>query len=247
MGKYTAEQRAAMGLPGEMPKHVAIIMDGNGRWAQQRGLPRALGHRAGMERLNGIIRLTSDLSIEALSLFAFSTENWKRPQDEISILFGLLLEYFSREIDELHQNDVRIRILGERSPFPAEVREVIENAMQKTAKNNGLRLNIALNYGGRDEFVRVARAIAADVQNGVIHASDVNAELVESKLDTTGLPPVDFMIRTSGEQRTSNFLLYQAAYAELLFAAEYWPAFSNDRYMDALREYQKRSRRYGGL
>ncbi len=247
MGKFTPEQIKSMGLTGELPAHVAIILDGNGRWAQQRGLPRALGHRAGMERLRGIIRTTSDLSIQALSLFAFSTENWKRPKDEVNFLFGLLIEYFTKEIDELHQNAVRIRILGDRTPFSKEVLEAIENATRKTANNEGLRLNIAINYGGRDELLRAMRSIAADVEAGKLCTSDVDAAHFENRLDTAGLPPVDLMIRTSGEQRISNFLLYQAAYAELAFPEEYWPAYTDERYIQTLRDYMKRSRRYGGL
>lgn len=247
MGKFTLEQLKEMGLTGQLPAHVAIIMDGNGRWAQQRALPRALGHRAGMERLRGIVRMTSDLSIQALSLFAFSTENWKRPKDEVNFLFGLLIEYFTKEIDELHQNAVRIRILGDKTPFSAEVIEAIDNAMKKTANNGGLRLNIAINYGGKDELLRAMRSVAVDVEAGLLRAADVDAAIFESRLDTAGLPPVDLVIRTSGERRISNFLLYQAAYAELAFPEEYWPAYTDERYIDTLREYMKRSRRYGGL
>lgn len=247
MGTFTMEQREAMGLIGTLPAHVAIIMDGNGRWAQQRNLPRTLGHRAGMERLRGIIRLSSDLQIRALSMYAFSTENWKRPEEEVGALFGLLLEYFSREIDELHQNSVRIRILGDTTRLPSAVQETVHKAMQKTAGNDGLRLNIALNYGSQDELLRAMRFLAADAAAGTIKAEEIDVPLLESKLDTAGLPPVDYLIRTGGEKRLSNFLLYQAAYAELSFIEDYWPDFSDERYLEMLRAYLKRTRRYGGL
>ncbi|MDL2258525.1 isoprenyl transferase [Eubacteriales bacterium OttesenSCG-928-K08] len=230
-----------------MPRHVAMIMDGNGRWAKKRGLPRTLGHRAGMERMKGIIRLTSDLGIEALSLYAFSTENWKRPEEEIGALFGLLIEYFHREIDELHQNRVCIRAIGETSLFPENVRDAINSAMQKTKENTGLKLNVGLNYGAQDELLRATKAIARDVQQGKLTLEGITAQVLDDRLDTHGLPPVDFLIRTGGDRRLSNFLLYQAAYAELEFVNDYWPDFSNERYLETLRDFQSRNRRFGGL
>lgn len=237
----------AMGLTGAMPAHVAMIMDGNGRWAKKRGLPRVMGHRAGVERLNGIVRLSSDVGIQALSLYAFSTENWKRPQEEVGALCSLLVEYFSKKIDELHKNGVCIRALGDMTPFPEAVRDATRHAMQKTAQNTGLKLNIALNYGGHDELLRAMRSIARDVQVHRIAPLAIDQRLLEARLDTAGLPPVDFLIRTGGEQRLSNFLLYQAAYAELLFLDTYWPDFTDDVYMQALKTFIHRDRRFGGL
>lgn len=247
MAKLSAGEKKDMGLSGALPKHVAMIMDGNGRWAQKQMMPRVLGHRAGMNRLRELIRITSDLSIEALSLYAFSTENWKRPEEEVNALCGFLVEYFYKEIEELHANQVKICVLGDIRKFPKSVREAAAAAIEKTKQNTGLRLNIALNYGAQDEILRAVRAIAQKAESGQCKAEEIDAAFFERELDTAGLPPIDFLIRTGGEQRLSNFLLYQAAYAELYFTDTYWPDFSRDRYVDALRVYQTRTRRYGGL
>ncbi len=247
MAPYTAHELRALGLENGLPAHVAIIMDGNGRWAQRRGLPRAAGHRAGMDRLRGIITASSDLHITALSLYAFSTENWKRPAEEIGALCSLLVEYFKKEIDALHKNGVCIRALGELAPFPESVRNAVTEAMRKTRDNTGLKLNIALNYGAQDELLRACKSLAKTVEHGGITADGIDAKLLENALDTHGLPPVDLLIRTGGDQRLSNFLLYQAAYAELMFVGDYWPDFSDERYLDALREFSHRTRRFGGL
>lgn len=247
MAKYTQEKLSEIGLNGCLPRHVAIIMDGNGRWAQARKLPRSLGHRAGMDRLHGIIRFASDIGITALSLYAFSTENWKRPSDEINALCALLVEYFKKEIDELHAQGVCIRALGVQDPFPAAVREAVREAQERTAENIGLKLSIALNYGAQNELLRAVRTIAADAAMGKIAPAMISEAVFESYLDTAGLPMVDYLIRTGGEQRISNFLLYQSAYAELYFAHEFWPDFSEQCFINALREFQCRSRRYGGL
>jgi undecaprenyl diphosphate synthase len=246
MQTYTDEQIEALGLSRKsLPKHVAIIMDGNGRWAKRRKLPRSAGHRAGVDRLRGIIRLSSDLGIEALTLYAFSTENWKRPADEVGVLMGLLVEYFTKEIDELHENHVRIRIIGEYQKLPAAARTAVERAMQRTKDNDGLKLGIALNYGSRAEILRAANEAAkAAASSG---ESEITPELFESFLYTSDLPEPDLLIRTSGEQRISNFLLYQLSYAEFLFPNEYWPDFSDECYLDALRAFAKRGRRFGGL
>ena len=241
MAKLTREQIEALGLsPEHLPRHVAMIMDGNGRWAKARSLPRALGHRAGVTRLKGIIRLSSDLGIEALSLFAFSTENWKRPVEEIDTLCSLFVEFFIKEFDELHENHVRIRSLGDISKFPPRVSGLIRDAEEKTAANDGLKLNIAMNYGSRDEILRAARLAAAE-------PGGVTQESFERHLYTADSPELDLLIRTSGEQRLSNFLLYQASYAELIFTEDFWPDFSDERYVDVLRQYARRSRRFGGL
>lgn len=246
MARYNEAEIRAFGLlPEALPKHVAVIMDGNGRWAKQRHLSRSAGHRAGVDRLRGIIRMSSDLGIQSLTLYAFSTENWKRPSDEVGTLMALLIEYFTKEIDELFQNNVRIRIIGAYEEFAPTVRSVIERAMKRTEENTGLILNIALNYGSRAEILRAANlAMQQALAEG---KNEITAEMLESYFYTSGQPEVDLVIRTSGEQRISNFLLYQISYAEFLFPEEYWPDFSDEAYLTALRAYQQRSRRFGGL
>ncbi|MDD4311421.1 MAG: isoprenyl transferase [Eubacteriales bacterium] len=246
MAKYSEEEIRAFGLVKEaLPKHVAVIMDGNGRWAKAKKLPRSAGHRAGVDRLRGIIRMSSDLGITSLTLYAFSTENWKRPSDEVGTLMALLIEYFTKEIDELLANNVRIRIIGAYEGFAPTVRAVIERAMKRTESNDGLNLNIALNYGSHAEILRAANlAMQQALAQG---KSEITAQMLESNFYTSGQPDVDLLIRTSGEQRISNFLLYQISYAEFLFPEEYWPDFSDEAYLVALRAYQSRSRRFGGL
>lgn len=246
MSKYSEEEIRAFGLVKEtLPKHVAVIMDGNGRWAKAKKLSRSAGHRAGVDRLRGIIRMSSDLGITSLTLYAFSTENWKRPSDEVSTLMALLIEYFTKEIDELFANNVRIRIIGAYEDFAPAVRSVIERAMKRTEHNDGLNLNIALNYGSRAEILRAANlAMQQAIAEG---KNEISAEMLERNLYTFGQPEVDLLIRTSGEQRISNFLLYQLSYAEFLFPEEYWPDFSDEAFLTALRAYQTRSRRFGGL
>lgn len=246
MSKYSEEEIRAFGLVKEtLPKHVAVIMDGNGRWAKAKKLSRSAGHRAGVDRLRGIIRMSSDLGITSLTLYAFSTENWKRPSDEVSTLMALLIEYFTKEIDELFANNVRIRIIGAYEDFAPAVRSVIERAMKRTEHNDGLNLNIALNYGSRAEILRAANlAMQQAIAEG---KNEISAEMLERNLYTFGQPEVDLLIRTSGEQRISNFLLYQLSYAEFLFPEEYWPDFSDEAFLSALRAYQNRSRRFGGL
>lgn len=231
----------------KLPAHVGIIMDGNGRWAKGRGLPRAAGHRAGTERLKGIVRLSSELGVKVLTVFAFSTENWKRPQAEVDTLLALLREYFEKEIDELNRNNVKIRILGSLTNLPEGVRDLMRGAMSKTEGNDGLQFNIAFNYGGRAEVVRAAKRLAIELRDGVIGADDINEEALMSKLYTSGQPDVDLVIRTSGEARLSNFLLLQSSYAELYFTDTYWPDFSDEEYIRALKDYSARERRYGGV
>ena len=245
MAKLTVEQLNSLGLkPETLPRHVAIVMDGNGRWAQKRGLPRSFGHRAGTERLREIIRFSSDAGIQALTLYAFSTENWRRPEEEKSVLFSLLIEYFNSEIDELHENNVRITIFGEKDPFPEKVSAALLRAEDKTRNNTGLRLNIALNYGSRAEILRAVRRCAEKAVQLGAYPGD---EAFENELYSAGQPELDLMIRTSGEERLSNFLLWQAAYAELYFTPIYWPDFTREEYIQALREYARRGRRFGGL
>ena len=246
MAKYSEEEIRAFGLAKEaLPKHIAVIMDGNGRWAKAKKLSRSAGHRAGVDRLRGIIRVSSDLGITSLTLYAFSTENWKRPSDEVGTLMALLIEYFTKEIDELFSNNVRIRIIGAYEEFAPTVRNVIERAMKRTENNTGLNLNIALNYGSRAEILRAANlAMRQALAEG---KSEITADMLEQNLYTAGQPEVDLVIRTSGEHRFSNFLLYQISYAEFVFPEEYWPDFSDEAYLEALRVFQSRSRRFGGL
>ena len=229
-----------------LPRHVAIIMDGNGRWAKQHKIQVALGHRRGVEALRAIIRESSDLGIEALSLYAFSTENWRRDPQEVEALMGLLLEFFTSEIDELDEKNVCIRILGDKDGMPPRQREALVNAEKRTGKNTGLKLNIAINYGGRAELARAARSLAEKAKNGDIRPEDINEDALAAELYTAGLPDVDLLIRTSGEMRLSNFLLYQCAYAEFLFPEVLWPDFDLDDYHRALDAFAQRDRRFGG-
>ena len=229
-----------------LPRHVAIIMDGNGRWAKQHKIQVALGHRKGVETLRAIIRESSDLGIEALSLYAFSTENWRRSPEEVSALMGLLLEFFTSEIDELDQKNVCIRILGDKEGMPEKQREALYNAEARTDKNTGLKLNIALNYGGRAELVRAAQILAEKAVRGEIKPEEIDETAFSDALYTRGLPDVDLLIRTSGEMRLSNFLLYQCAYAEFEFPTVLWPDFSLEDYHKALDTFASRDRRFGG-
>ena len=230
----------------KLPRHVAIIMDGNGRWAKQHMLKVAMGHRAGVEALRSIIRESSDLGIEALSLFAFSTENWRRSETEVAALMQLLLESFSSEIDELDENNVRIRILGEKEGLPSPQREALYRAEERTKDNTGLNLCIAINYGGRQELVRAARILAEKVRAGEMAPEDIDEQALSDCLYTGGLPEVDLLIRTSGEMRLSGFLLYQCAYAEFEFPETLWPDFTLEDYHRALEVFASRDRRFGG-
>lgn len=230
----------------KLPRHVAIIMDGNGRWAKKHKLNVAMGHRQGTETLREIIRHTDDLGIEALSIYAFSTENWNRSKEEVAALMQLILDFFASEIDELDAKNVRILILGDKADLPPKQREVLLQAEERTGKNTGLKLNIALNYGGRAELVRAAQELAMLVQTGEITPAMINEKTLADHLYTRGQPDVDLMIRTSGEMRLSNFLLYQCAYAEFLFPTVLWPDFSVQDYDEALIAYGGRERRFGG-
>lgn len=231
----------------KLPLHVAIIMDGNGRWAKKRLLPRVAGHRAGMGTVKTIIRMSSDIGIRYLTLYAFSTENWKRPKDEVGALMNLLIEFLTKELDELHERKVVFRTIGDISKLPAPVIEVLENAKRKTAANTGMTLNIALNYGSRKEITEAVQKIAVQVKDGSIGIDAIDEQMLSDNLETSGQPDPDLMIRTSGEQRLSNYLLYQLAYAEFYFTETYWPDFNEPEYEKALLEYQNRARRYGGL
>ena len=228
-----------------LPKHVAIIMDGNGRWAKQNKLKVAMGHRAVTEALREIIRNSSDIGIQALTLYAFSTENWTRPQAEVEALMQLILDFFHSEIDELDEKNVRITILGDKTGLPQKQCDALCEAETRTENNTGLRLNIAINYGSRAELVRAAQELAKDVQKGEIRPEDITEELFAKKLYTADQPDVDLMIRTSGEQRLSNFLLYQCSYAEFVFPTVLWPDFDLKQYHQCLAEFQGRKRRFG--
>ena len=229
-----------------LPRHVAIIMDGNGRWAKQHKIQVALGRRKGVETLRAIIRESSDLGIESLTLYAFSTENWRRSPEEVSALMGLLLEYFTSEIDELDEKNVRIRILGDKDGMPEKQRVALYNAEERTKNNTGLNLNLAINYGGRAELVRAAQVLAAKAVRGEIKPEDIDETALSNELYTKGQPDVDLLIRTSGEMRLSNFLLYQCAYAEFEFPTVLWPDFDLAAYHEALDAFRHRDRRFGG-
>ena len=232
-----------------IPEHVCIIMDGNGRWAQRKGLPRTAGHRQGMEMMRDIISISSEIGIKYLTLYAFSTENWKRPKSEIQAIMALLVEYLQIELDALHKNDVRIVTIGDTTLLPQEAHQEIENAVLKTSKNKGLQVNVALNYGGRSELVRAVRQIAEAVSNKELSPDSIDERLISNNLYTKGIPDPDLLIRTGGDRRISNFLLYQIAYTELWFskASTFWPDFTAKRYLEAILDFQERQRRYGGV
>lgn len=233
--------------PARVPAHVAVIMDGNGRWAEKRGLPRAAGHRAGMAVIRDVIRASDAWGVRVLSLYAFSTENWKRPREEVGVLMDLLVEFLRGEIDELDEKNVLIRFMGDVGRFPQACREAIAEALERTADNTGLTVNIALNYGGRDELVRAVRDMMRDAQAGRLRPEDVTEATVSDYLYTRGQPDPDLVIRTSGEMRLSNFMLYQASYAEWVVTPVLWPDFHEEQYASAILEYQSRKRRYGNV
>jgi undecaprenyl diphosphate synthase len=231
----------------EVPRHVAIIMDGNGRWAAARGLPRGEGHRRGVEALRKTVRAAGELGISILTIFSFSAENWSRPESEIRDLMSLLRRFIRNDLAELHQNGVKVRVIGERANLNTDIRRLLEEAEELTKDNDRLTLVVAFNYGARQEIARAAARIAAEVKAGRIDPSAVTAEVVGQNLDAPDLPDPDLIIRTSGEQRLSNFLLWQAAYSELVFVPTYWPDFDRVALENAIAEYRRRERRFGGL
>lgn len=231
----------------DIPSHVAIIMDGNGRWAQMRGLPRAEGHRKGLEALRRTVHNAADMGIRYLTVFSFSTENWRRPPTEVSFLMGLMKRFVEKDLAELHAANVRVRIIGNRETIGADIRQLIEHAEAVTRDNQRMELLIAFNYGSRDELTRVAQALARDVATGLLDPAAVDERAVASRLDTAGLPEPDLVIRTSGESRISNFLLWQAAYAEFVFTPVLWPDFDKKALEDAIVAYSGRERKFGGL
>jgi len=230
-----------------LPRHVAVIMDGNGRWAKLRHKPRVEGHRAGIASVRDVVETSARLGLQVLTLYAFSVENWKRPQSEVTTLMGLLKRYLRSELDTLLRNNIRFRVIGRMSELPDDVQEELRSGMAKTADRTGLLFNIALNYGGRTEITDAVRRLAADVAAGRREPDAIDEETLSSYLYTAGLPDPDLLIRTSGEMRVSNFLLWQIAYAEIWVTDVLWPDFRRKHLLQAVADFQKRERRYGGI
>lgn len=231
----------------KLPRHIAIIMDGNGRWAQKRGLPRCCGHRAGVESLEEIVDTCCELGIEVLTVYGFSTENWNRPREEIDNLMQLLVEYLNMEIEALCTKGVRVNPIGNLVALPPAARDTLAMAARRSRNNGGLILNLAVNYGGRLEITRAVRAIAFAVEEGRLQAGNIDLQTVADRLYTAGQPDPDLLIRTSGDFRISNFLLWQLAYTEIWITGEFWPDFRRRHLLDALVDYQRRERRFGGI
>lgn len=232
---------------GKLPKHIAIIMDGNGRWAKKRFLPRSFGHQEGMERVIEIVEASLELGIEHLSLYAFSTENWKRPVEEVNGLMKILVQYITRELDKLHRNNIKIQILGDINKLPQFAKEEVIKAIEKTSANTNMVLNIGLNYGGRDEIIFGVKNILKDVKMGKMNIDDLNVNNFSEFLYTKNQPDPDLLIRPSGELRLSNFMLYQIAYTEFWFSDVLWPEFTKKHLLLSIIDFQKRNRRFGGI
>ncbi len=233
--------------PQHVPEHVAIIMDGNGRWASRRGLPRIAGHRSGMSAVKRITMAANEIGIKILTLYAFSTENWKRPKDEVDYLMMLPQEFLAIELDELVANNVRIGMIGNRAGLPDHTLRALDEAQLKTKHNTGLKLVFALNYGSRSEMLTGVKQMAELIKQGHLQPEEITEEHFSDMLFTSGLPDPDLLIRTSGEQRISNFMLWQIAYSELAFVDEYWPDFSKEQFFDIILQYQRRNRRFGAI
>ena len=227
-------------------RHIAIIMDGNGRWAKKKHLPRAVGHKKGVEAVRNIVRVAGEMGLEVMTLYAFSSENWSRPADEVSDLMGLLRQYIQSDIDEFVENGIRLKVIGNYRALDADIVAMIDDALKRTSENDKMTLAIALNYGGQDEILRAVQSIAAAVKHGHVEPDQINASHMSDALDTAGLPPLDLLVRTSGELRLSNFLLWQAAYAELYFTDTLWPDFDRRELQKALKSFGDRDRRFGG-
>jgi undecaprenyl diphosphate synthase len=245
-GAEAGTARAGGSGNGSVPRHVAIIMDGNGRWAVRRGLPRAAGHRAGAEAVRATLRAAAEAGVEVLTLYAFSSENWRRSEEEVTELKGLLAYYVDKELETLHREGVRLKLIGDPAAFGPQLVERLERAIVQTADNDRLTLVVALNYGARSEIAAAARSLAAEVASGRRDPASIDEQAISEALDTAGLPQLDLLIRTSGEVRLSNFLLWQAAYAELLFVDTLWPDFDEAAFKDALAQFAGRHRRFGG-
>src|SRR6476620_894859 len=237
--------QAALRDSGNLPKHVAIIMDGNGRWAEERGLPRIAGHQAGIASVRDCTRSCRELGVGYLTLYAFSTENWKRPRREVSMLMRLLLKMLREELDEMRENGVRLNTIGKTNALPKEVQRELFNAMERTQDNTRLTLTLALSYSGRWDLVRAMQTMALDVRRGKVSPEDINDDLVRTYLTTHNLPDPDLLVRTSGEMRLSNFLLWELAYSEIYVTQTFWPDFRREHLYDAIRDYQRRERRFG--
>ena len=231
----------------KMPRHVAIIMDGNGRWANRRGLLRSAGHTAGVKTLKNILKTAVNLKLEALTVYAFSTENWKRPPVEVDFLMHLFSDYLEREKQEMHANNVRIKFLGRTEDFAPALQKLMRESVELMKNNTGVKFNVAADYGGQDEIIRAAQKLARQVKAGELSPENISAQIFENELDTAGQPPVDLLIRTSGDLRVSNFLLWQAAYAEFWFTDTPWPEFTPEEFIDALIDFGNRTRRFGAL
>ncbi len=231
----------------QVPKHIAIIMDGNGRWAQRQGKPRVFGHNAGMQSLKEIVRACSDLGVKYLTVYAFSTENWKRPEDEVSGIFKIMVLYIQKELKELHEKNVRINVIGDWSKIPSDAGESMTSALDMTKENTGLVFNIALNYGGRREIIDAVQRLYQDMNNKEQNAEEIDEVLFSKYMSTSGMPDPDIIIRTGGEMRLSNFLLWQCAYSEFIFTDVYWPDFTKRELLKSIDEFNSRHRRYGGL
>lgn len=234
-------------LKAPLPQHIAIILDGNGRWAKKRGLPRTAGHQEGAMNVREMTKLCGNLGVKALTVYAFSTENWKRPEEEVKFLMKLPLKFFDEFAPELIENDIRLKVIGNTLELPAELQKKIKELSHETKDNQTMTLTIALNYGSQDEIKQAVQQIAKEVKSGVLTVEEINEEVIENHLMTHDLPPLDLMIRTSGEQRISNYLLWQLAYAELYFTSVAWPDFKENELYEAIYDYQKRNRRFGAL
>lgn len=240
------EATARISDPTYGARHVAIIMDGNGRWAKRKHLPRALGHKKGVEAVRNIVRVAGKMGVEAMTLYAFSSENWNRPEEEISDLMGLLRQYIQSDIEEFVENGVRLKVIGNYKALDADIVAMIDNAIEKTAGNDKMTLAVALNYGAQDEMLRAVQHIASNVKQGELEPEAISLDHISGALDTADLPPLDLLIRTSGELRLSNFLLWQAAYSELYFTDTLWPDFDKAELEKALQSFGDRERRFGG-
>lgn len=234
-------------LKAPLPQHIAIILDGNGRWAKKRGLPRTAGHQEGAMNVREITKLCANIGIKALTVYAFSTENWKRPDEEVKFLMKLPIKFFNEFAPELVENNIRLKVIGNVEQLPTELQQKVLEISELTKNNTKMTLTIALNYGSQDEIKQAVQAIATEVKNGQLNVEDINEDVIDQHLMTADLPPLDLMIRTSGELRISNYLLWQLAYAELYFTSIAWPDFKEEQLYEALVDYQKRNRRFGAL
>ncbi|QQK80230.1 isoprenyl transferase [Salicibibacter cibi] len=249
LGRFFNHQKEsqAVDVKTEVPPHVAIIMDGNGRWALKRGMPRNIGHREGMKTIHRIAETANDMGVEVLTLFAFSSENWLRPKTEVDFILRLPERFLSSELPKLQANNVQVRVIGAVEDLPSHTKKAVETAMLETADNDGIILNLALNYGGRSEIVQAVKRLSTEVEQGRYQAEDITEEMISDKLYTSDFPDPDLLIRTSGEIRLSNFMLWQMAYSEFWFTDVLWPDFNADDFAEAISVFQQRKRRYGGV